>query len=241
MIHTTKGIIFHTAKFKESGVLARMFTKDFGPMSCIVPSVHGKKAKVKPASLLPLTLVEAIIYVKDNRGLQKLTELKIDPPYKSIHTDIRKTCIALFLSEVLQQVLKEDSNHENIFNFLHHSLQAFDEMDEGINYFHLYLLFELTGYLGFYPSGKFSEKTPYFNLPDGVFQEHAPIHAFCLNRNESSFAQDILNADLNSLSELDASPSLRSNLLDRILDYYKFHIAEMREIKSKKVLTEIMG
>ena len=101
MDHKTKGIIFHTIKYGESGLVVKIYTESYGLQSFIINSVGSKKGKIKSSIFQPLNLVEVVINLKENRSLQRIKEIRIQPVFQTILDDIAKSSIVLFLNEIL--------------------------------------------------------------------------------------------------------------------------------------------
>ena len=239
MLHKTRGIIFNSFKYSDNSLIARVYTEEFGVQSYLINSVHGKKANTKIAVLQPLTLVDCIVYRKEKKQLQRVKEIKCAYPYVTIPSEITKSSILIFLNEILYKSIKEEEKNEELFEFIHTSLQVLDLKTENCSNFHLLFLAQLTKHLGFLPFGKFSEKTPYFDLQAGSFKAIEPKHPFCLSKNLSEKFNSLLNLSQDKLSSFCISNGQRKQLLEKIILYYELHLQTMQEVKSHKVLEEI--
>ena len=62
---------------------------------------------------------------------------------------LKKSCVAIFLGEVLTSVLKEESPHEEMFDYIEESIIYFDNCKEGYANFHIAFLAGLSSFLGF--------------------------------------------------------------------------------------------
>ena len=47
MLATTEGIVLHFIKYRESSVIATIYTRDFGRQNYLINSAYGKKSKNK--------------------------------------------------------------------------------------------------------------------------------------------------------------------------------------------------
>ena len=109
MIISTKGIVISKIKFKENDLIVKCYTASNGIMSFLVKGVlSSKKSKLKSAYFQPLTMLKLEIDFKENRGLHYIKGARISNNYSSLHTVIFKSSVALFLSEILAMVLKEE-------------------------------------------------------------------------------------------------------------------------------------
>ena len=121
MEHKTKGIILHTIKYGENGLIVKIYTESYGLQSFIFNSVRGKKGKVKASIFQPLNLVELVINLKENRSLQRIKEIRIEPAFQTIHNNIIKSSIVLFLNEILYKSIQEPGHSDPpLFDFIFH-------------------------------------------------------------------------------------------------------------------------
>jgi DNA repair protein RecO (recombination protein O) len=152
MLLKTKGIVLNQIKYRETSIITKIYTEDFGLKSYIVNGVRTKSSKTKIGLFQPLTLLDLVVYYKEKTTLHRISEIKCYSPYKSIPFEIKKSSIVLFLSEILNKTLKEEISNKELFDFLSTSLIYFDEVKEDYHNFHLQFLFQLSAFLGFFPS-----------------------------------------------------------------------------------------
>ena len=235
MIYKTRAIILHQLKYTDSSKIVNVYSEQFGRQDFIITESRNKKKQNKHSVLQPLFLVEIDAYIKNNRQLQRIKEIKNIYPFKTILYNISKSTIAQFVAEVLYKSMQHEEANINLFNFLFKSIQLLDEEIKGVANFHLFLLVHLTKFLGFYPSGKYSKQTQFFDLYEGRFVMLRPIHKhFIASENCEIFSQ-ILNLSFNNLDKIEINNNTRSLLLDKIIEYYQLHIMSFKEIKSLSV------
>ena len=239
MLHKTRGIIFNAFKYSDNSLIAKIYTEEFGLQSYLINSVHGKKASTKVAVLQPLTLVDCVVYRKEKKQLQRVKEIKCSHPYITIPSEISKSSILIFLNEILYKSICEEEKDEELFEFIHTSLQVLDLKIKNCSNFHLLFLVQLTKHLGFLPAGKFSDDTPYFDLQSGNFKALEPKHPFHMSRAQSEKFSELLDLSHEKLSSFQVSNKERKSLLEKTITYYELHLANLHEIKSHKVLEEI--
>lgn len=240
MLHKTRGIVLHTTKYSESSVIAKIYTELFGLQSYLLNSVRSKKAKIKPSVLQPLSLLDMVVYHKENRGLQRISEIRNNPLFTSIPYHPIKSTIAFFLNEILYKSIREEEPNLHLFEFIFNSLHWLDLKTEHYTNFHLLFLLQLSKYLGFYPHGEYSAETSYFNLPEGKFCEKEPLHVHFLSFPQSEQLDTILKSTYEDITTISISTTERKFLLEKIIDYYELHITGFQTIKSYKILEEVI-
>ena len=240
MLQKTRGIVLHSLKYGETGLITTIYTEAHGRMSFIMQGIHSKKSPVKANLLRQLSLLEMEVDFKHGRELQRVRELKTSLPFGSIPYSIGKSSQAMFLAELLNKVLKEEESRPELFEFLYNSIHVLDLMEVGVANFHLLFLLQLTRYLGFAPTRNYSKFNRFFDLSGGKFVEFPPDHPWFLQEEESKLLSKFLEMNYNSLAGIRVDKLLRNRVLTSILDYYGLHLGNKLHIKSLEVLKEIL-
>jgi DNA repair protein RecO (recombination protein O) len=157
---------------------------------------------------------------------------------KNIFGDIHRSSIALFISELLYSVIREEDVNRRLYDFIESSVITLDEMTSGISNFHLWFLVAFTAYTGIGPSStSFGEC--YFDMVSGQFTRFAPPHTDYLEPHDAALLNLLLKIPATRLGELSLTGEERADLLDRILKYYRLHLPGIRQMRSLQVLKEI--
>lgn len=235
MLVKTKAIVIATIKYQEKSLIVKCLTASSGLVTYFVKNAFtGKNNTQKKAFFQPLNLLEIEAYHKKKGGFNYFRELKIATPYKDIPFSIYKTTIALFLSEVLHNSIKEEEKNENLFTFLETALLWLDNHEKIAN-FHLITLLELTKYFGFFPE---NNALDYFNLQEGIFVTHKTAN--CLSKNETHLFKQLFALSITDECAI-FSGKQRYQLLEIILDYYNCNIENFKKPQSLQVLKEVFA
>ncbi|RYY09048.1 MAG: DNA repair protein RecO, partial [Cytophagaceae bacterium] len=150
MLIKTRGLVLSFLKYRETSIIARIYTERRGVQNYIVNGVRKAKPPGRIALFQPLTLLELVAYVpRQGSDLTRLSEFRCAEPFRTLPYEMRKSSVALFLSEVLSKSVREEEENEPLFRFLHDSILAFDEQSVGVENFALLFLLHLASYLGF--------------------------------------------------------------------------------------------
>lgn len=223
MLFKTKGIVLSHIKYRETSIITKIYTEDFGLKSYIVNGVRSKSSKMKIGLFQPLTLLDLVVYNNEKSSLHRLSEIKCYSPYKSIPFEIKKSAIIMFLSEILNKTLKEETSNPSLFEFLAESFIFFDQANENYHNFHLQFLFQYSAFLGFSPS----------SLKDIIGNEENFISS-----NEKEYLEKLLRTDYSE--ELMGNNETRRNSLKYILRFFRYHIENFGELNSEKILKEVL-
>lgn len=239
MILKTSAIVLHQLKYSETSIIATLYTKHSGRQSYIINGIRSSKSKAKAGLFQPLFLLDIEANHKPGRDLQRLNEFRINIPYQSIPFNVVKNSIALFLAEILYKILHREDSDENLFDFISHSLQYFDTLEQGTANFHLWFLANIAGYLGFQPQKNYSSSMPFFNLKNGSFESTPPPYPNMPDHEDSRLIAQLINLKIDELANFQISGTKRTLLLEYILEYYAIHFDGFSNINSLHILNEI--
>lgn len=237
MLVKTKAIVLSAIKYQEKSLIVKCFTQSDGLKSYFVQSAFsGKKSNQKIAYFQPLTILEIEASHKNKGTLEHFKEIKLATPFHSINTNIIKSTIVIFLSEMLHHSIREEEKNENLFSFLETALLWLDNHEETAN-FHLILLLETTKYLGFYPDTSDAD-LKFFEMTEGIF---SPFHGIsCLSEHETFLFKKLIDLKFDSDQKVFAGTE-RQILLKILLDYYAAHLDGFKKPKSLEVLKEVFS
>jgi len=241
MLHKTRGIIFRATDYGESSVIVQIFTEKFGLQSYIINGAKKPKAKIGRNMLQPLHLLDLVVYHKNTGGVQRISELKNAPVLLSIPYDVIKSCIAIFLNEVLYKAIKQQSPDENLFDFVFSAIEWLDHQTESVANFHLIFLTRLTRYLGFYPDRYMAGNADYFDIKNGQLTRFKPESVSYLSPPHTQNFGLVLQTGFEDMQLLKLSNDERRYLVQKLLEYYAMHIEGFGNIKSADVLEEVLA
>ena len=239
MLHTTQGIVLYNVKYADKKLISKIYTKDFGLITANIHVGNGPKAKIKAGVIQPLTQIECVISLKENKEIQQLSEAKCLFVYTDLQINFSKMCIASFLNEILYKCVKEQMSNPHLFDLICHTYQWLDNVQDGYLDTHIYFLFELTKHLGFYPTNNRSETLPYFDTVEGKFFATIKSYPLGFDYLQSQLFSDLFSYSLFEQKKINRTERLL--LLDCLLSYYKMHISGLSDFKSYQVMQEMVN
>jgi DNA repair protein RecO (recombination protein O) len=237
MLVKTKAIVISSLKYQEKSLIVKCFTQSDGLKSYFVRDAFAsRKSNQKIAYFQPLTILEIEAIHKNKGALENFKEIKIATPYYTIHSDVIKSTIVMFVSEILHHSIHEEEKNELLFDFIETALDWLDNHNEATN-FHLIFLLEITKFLGFYPDNSDTD-FKFFEMIDGIFSPFQGIS--CLSEHETFLFKKLINLKFDSNQKVFAGIE-RQILLKILLDYYAIHLDGFRKPKSLEVLKEVFS
>lgn len=241
MLHKVRGIVLKTTNYSESSVIVQVLTDKFGMQSYLINGVKKPQAKIKMNMLQSLHLLDMVVYHKMNTNIQRISELRQTPVFKTIPYDIIKTSVVIFLNEVLYKSIRHQSADDSLFDYIFNAVAWFDEIEEINPNFHLSFLLKLTRFLGFAPNERRRNDQVFFDLQEGEFVSRQPIHANYLLLDDALGFILLFEAPFEKISEIKLSNNQRRFLLDKILVFYTLHTASFGEVQSHKILETLLS
>lgn len=228
MLVKTRGVVLKFIKYRETSIIVNIYTECLGLQGYIINGIRSFRTKRNKIALYqPLTLLDLVVYYREEKQLQRLSEAKCQHPFYSITLKPKKSGIALFILEILSKTLKEQTENKDLFNFLWDSILKFDSGELPSENFHLVFLVQLSKFLGFRPQ---SAKEIHEEL-------RSELNEVWLHSPESQLMDQMLTCSYTNSPAL--SNSQRANLLKILLSFYRWNIEQFGTVKSLDVLNQV--
>jgi DNA repair protein RecO (recombination protein O) len=230
MLVKSKGIIFNRIKFSESSQIVKVFTLEHGLLSFIFKGINSTKAKIKPAHLTPLNVVEINFYMHPNKNLKTVKELVCNPVFHQIHLHENKRALGALMLELLNRSIREEEPNPKLFNLILNSIIELEQEIETNLWFPHRFLISLGSALGngIQASSYFSESI--FDLTEGDF---------LIKPESQNYTNKELTFQLYGLVQNgSADVGFRKDLLTVLLTFARIHYAGNAPIKSIEVFKQ---
>jgi DNA repair protein RecO (recombination protein O) len=241
MLQKSKGVILHQVKYSDSGIIIQAYTREFGRQSILIRGLRSKKSGKHNALFQPLSILELVYYYKESRSVQVLKECSVAYSPSDIYADVKKSSIAVFLGELLSSVLKEETHHFELFDYIENSIKYFDNSRQGYSNFHIAFLTGLSSYLGFEPGTRTDPENKYFDLLNGTFVPLPPPHGNYADRYISEVLALFFSTSFDLMGTIPLTGNLRNEVLETIIKYFSIHLPGLKKINSLEVLKEIFS
>ena len=236
---TTKAIVLTSLKYGDTSLIVKAYTASDGLKSYLLRGIlTSKKGKLKTALFLPLTQLELVANHRNKGALESVKEAKVTYHYQTLHTNIAKNAMTMFLAEMLSNSIHEEERNDDLFEFLEAALQWLDTHNE-ISNFHLYFLVVLTKYFGFYPDMA-NIKASSFDLLEGDFTNTPSLNPIMTGENLNYFKL-MLGTNFDRVHTIKMNKMNRQELLQSLVLYYELHLQGFRKPKSLAILNEVFN
>lgn len=222
------GFILHYLKYGENDAIANCFTKNNGFQTFFLKNILSKKSK-KKAFLLPFCEI-SLVPNKLNKNTTIQSVVNIDlVKVKDIYNEIKCNTIVFFVSDILNQLLKNENKNPAIYS----EIENFLSVLENNNYrAHLIFLIQILKIQGFEP---LLTSHCYLNPENGTFEKEISHHLF--NDTISALWKTILTEEDYYTIEMNSLE--RKQFLDSLLVYLQYHIESFKTPVSLEVIQQI--
>ena len=210
-----------------------------GRVACLLPAGGGREARRRRALLQPLCPVQCVVSVAPGRDVMPMREPVADPPLPMLTADPMRSVVALFLSEVLANVLRASQGEPLLFDFIADAARRLDADDAPLANFNIVFLTHLLDFLGVAPDMGGYRRGMTFDMLDALFRQTPALHGRCLGIEESEAVARIGRMDWDNAHRYKYTRAQRARVLDGILEYYSLHVVNLSSLKSLAVMREL--
>ena len=238
MLCTDRIIVLGHTRFSDSSIIVKALSRQHGRVSLMVYGFGGR-SRSKLGAFHPMALLDVVYSYKPDRDIQKLTEYHPSPNLVSCTTDLRKSTLLMFMAEVVGKSIREEAEDDTQFEFIDTSVQILEQMQAGLQFFHLAFMVKLSRIIGFFPN--IDGQHPFFDLEQGHSTAMRPVHRHYVDAGLFRQITAFADCQYNSLCEMQMLRQERDTLLETVLAWYGFRIPTMKEVNSYEILHEVFA
>lgn len=239
---STPALVLHTTAYSETSVIAKIFTRQLGVRSYVIKGVRKGGGKTKQNLLQPLSHLDLVVYNNPKTQINYIKEIgpHIDATAtqtlnhssnQAIHNALR-----FFMTEVLYKTLREEEPMPELFDYVAASA-SFQEPNQRLAQHPIQFLLKVSHHLGIEPLDNYSTREPLFDMLAGRYQ-YAGEHT--LDASTSQLLHYYLQSMHTNTPLPLATLAQRTELINRLLEYYQIHLSEFRNFKSHEILHTVL-
>lgn len=241
MIRKSEGIVLRTLRHQDSNLIAKVFTRDYGLITFILPGYYNARSRRRHSYFQPLSMIEVVYQERPNRDLQKPSETKLAVTLLDVQTDPVKLALGLAMLEVFADTVGEDENEAHYF-FLKSSILQLERSSKRLIQIFLYFLIHHTRYLGFFPNDESGgQATLSFDPEEGTIRRAAEANAAVALMRQFMHSELSDLPDPASCQQIVFSTDHKRQLIQLLFDYYRRHVTGFRYPQTMKVFAEVFA
>lgn len=254
MIVKTEAIVLRTMKYRETSRIATLYTRESGKISVLAKGARDGKSRLGGA-LQPMNHVGVLVYMKESRDLQLLTQCDITRSFPGLTSDLDRMAAGMAAVELTDAVSPAEEPNGELFDLLSSTLEAVSgatkQPGNALYYFELHLL----GIIGFRPDMR---RCAHCRNPVGMLHEGDTIHltpngilcAVCsakglglesLSRSALAVLQRLQeSADPASATRMVLNTRVRGEIAGVLRRFLLGHVEGLRTLRSESVFSSIL-
>ncbi len=228
-IAKTEAFVLKTIKYGETSKIVTLFTKDFGKLNAIVKGARNYKSKLC-GTLESMNYIRAVIYLKESRELQLISNAEYIKSFTNIQSDIDKLQASFKIIEILNRSVVNNDVNRDLFDIL---LSSISMLNNSVANFEIYILnfqIELSKILGISPvftDSKSNNETFFTN------------NEFYVSNSLISSLLKVEKCAIEELEKLEINNIITGNLINSYERFLMKHTSGANYYKSTKVFQEL--
>jgi len=123
MISNVEAVVLSRRPFRDTSLIATLLTREFGKLSVVAKGARAPKGRMA-AAIQPMNMVTAVIYRKEHRDLQLLTQCDVRVPLKHLQTDLAKMEAGLAVVELTSAATHGPEEHRRLYELVARTLEV---------------------------------------------------------------------------------------------------------------------
>ena len=140
MITKTDAVVLKSMNYRDSSKIVTFYTRRFGKIKCLAKGARELKSKFG-AGLQPITTVSLVLYKKEHRELQLVSQCDAVKTYRSVHSDLERMAVALAVLELVNQLMHDEEENAALYDLLTETLDEIERAKK--NVLNLWLAFQI--------------------------------------------------------------------------------------------------
>lgn len=234
--YRTRAIVLSLIKYSENRLILHLLTRDSGRQSFITYASrrNGSRRNI----FQPLQIIDFKAQKPRANAMPSLADVIVEYPLLSIYTNPMKSTMAMFIGEILYRMVTEPLDDNRMYEFVEKSVLALETMDQGVVNFHLWFLVRFAARMGWaLPEGH--SDGFWLDIKNGMYTPLMPGHPQRVAPRYCETIERVRHLNMDELHTLVLSREDRRNVLDALIDYYRFHSNAFREMNSVSMFAEI--
>jgi DNA repair protein RecO (recombination protein O) len=188
-----------------------------------------------------MNIVDLVFYDNQKDTLSRIKEARVKTPYTSISRDVIKSSIGMLMIEIFRNAVKEKETNYELYQFLREWLMHLDARKEALGNLAIQFSIELSSYLGFQPVNNYDDEHLIFDTMEAQFITDDATNKYCISPELSELVHRFLKSDRSDIHMIQITRATRSELLDKLIQYYQLHLESFRDLKSINILRQVLG
>lgn len=249
-ITKTEAILLHVHKQGETSKVVTALTPGFGKMSLMAKGARNTRSKYLGV-LDTFNHISLVIYRKEGRGMQYISQADIINPFPALHSQLGKMSLAAIAAEIIDKNEPAEHPGPELFFLLKNTLESLEKEETGLRNILRSFQLKYVEHSGLLPilerchgCGKQeATATVYFDMERGFYHcADCGIPSevnFSMSGKALEFVRWLTLAPVANAFTAAIAPSQAKQIDDFIYLYFQYHFEHIKNLKSLKYLNEL--
>ena len=234
-----KGIVLRCVKYDDKSFIAHLFTASHGHVAFMINGSHGKRSGTSARLFQPLAFLAFQWDAKSNASLQRMKEARLLFVQQDIPCHPIKRSVAMLLSEFMVYTLRDESSNPELYQYIEHSMQWLDVVEDGYANFHLVFLLKLARFLGIDPNMEAYSDGDLFDLASGHFTSYGTVSEAVMSANDANLLYQLSGATYDTMGGIAMNRQSRVRMIQYLAAYYAIHVPKFPALRSLEILQDL--
>lgn len=255
MITKTDAVVLRSMKYRDTSRIVTFYTREFGKLAGIVKGARQARNKFG-AALQPMAYVSLVLYKKDGRALQTITQCDLMKLFRSLTEDLEKMAVGMAMIELISNIAHEEEGNAPLFAQVVESLTALNQVKSSPAKIFFHFELRLAAILGFRPvfdtcircnrPASVGDDDINFHLEKGGLvcagcKSGMPGQLAKLRGNSHRIMSRIQKANADSeLESLEFDLSTSRQIETMLQRFLRQHVTGVKALKSERVFAKIL-
>ena len=221
MILNTNAIVLNRMKYKNSSLIARIFTENSGKISIIMNGAGKRKGNIV-GIIEPPNIIKLDYYQRQTKSLQTCKEVSFLYNNTSIRNDITTLGTSLAIVEIIDKTFHENDPNADVYYLAINALQLINNKLYDAKLVLTCFMFELINELGFM-----------------MDLENESDTSIIISESAKEFLLQLNQASLNNLDQVNSANIKLIDIITNLEIYIKQHLKLNKDIESLKMIREV--
>lgn len=249
MIIRTEAIVLRSIQYGETSRIVTLFTRDKGKVAAMARGALRPKSRFG-STLQPMSYVQAVLYWKDSRHVQTLSESSHIRTFGDLHKDLAALAYGQRVVELVQALMQDEDENRLVFQLLIDVLDRLDRHAGRAEHLFYFFQLRLAGILGFAPHidreavERIPESGGALLLETGSVEpsegrRNRETMRFAARRTLRAFAI-VACADPDTIMQMRMDERTAAELGRLIEDFLRYHVEDTWPTRGSRVVKQLL-
>jgi len=245
-INKTEGIVLKTMDYRETSMIATLFSKNYGKVKGVLKGIRTDHKKFG-SNLDKFSLNEFVYYQYSKSDLHLISQCDLKQYYFLIRKDYKRNLAANYMLELVNSIMQSEQPNKRIYKLMLNFLSDLENVKDIDKLVHIFQIKTLL-YSGFRPhldscvncQRKIKAQANFSSRSGGLVCEYCSVDDQDITRISKGTISSILHIEKNSWAvclKLGLTKNVKSELKYTLNNFLVYHLE--KNIKSARLFQEL--